>query len=681
MTGFRKLIATITPAVAVLATAGCAQQLNSQDAIGAGDPPVSCQPQYPTTEKGISSYYSVVMQLMNCQSKAVPLLVDLDLKAGSGTNLQSAGGVNAVGSGIQWDNGSGTPQAPATSVPAGDGQGGYGAMVGFTTVPYWNGKDGAAPGPYDAEQDPDNQNSLLPNFSGNWTVYSPSSMLQMSVYTSLPWPYTPDYVDSPPGALGTGVFLSRTQLGGGQIPIFTQSSGQGYGKSPADSSFVPSTCWDPLVLMNGADPDPAVPTATPQPSATDLGKPSDWSYLGFDSGPPPANWNFTAAGNDFAPVNQLFSAPVVMLNSADLSTDDGEYFKIPLRSTVNADRSTSAHYVKAYYRVMANQQCTGSTPNISDAVVIGGDLTGVNFAWLIAGDATFANSDLSGANLTGTSLFSSQGANLAFTDLSDSSGTPANLMGANFSGANLTGANLTNAQVDNMNLSGAKLLMTNLTGIDQSDWNQVMQANTEFCQTTVPGTSTPDNSDCDSLIRNQDIDWTKIDSAGCDPASCVFASVYNNSSVTLGQGFSQCLSGQARPDNGQQAPGFINPLDTAVLGWNLKAGQSPDTNNDVIDCGLTYANGANGKIQLRATSDGTTAKFAADGGFCVTGQNCLPKSADGKTPVVVDVSKSSTVTTGSFYNVVVCDASVATNGHCPTTAALPGLDPSLVKRK
>lgn len=83
----------------------------------------------------------------------------------------------------------------------------------------------------------------------------------------------------------------------------------------------------------------------------------------------------------------------------------------------------------------------------------------------------------------------------------------------------------------------------------------------------------------------------------------------------------------------------------------------------------------NGMQTLQANN---TMSFKADGGFCVTPGACLPMSADNKTPLVVNVNQDNTYPDGTFYNIVVCDASAAVKSVCPAKAALPGLDPSRV---
>ena len=679
-------IAGIALAVGMVASA-CSMANDSVASAPGRNPANDCQPTFPNKLQGVNSYYSVVVQLMNCQSKDIPMMIDYDLQAGMGMSMKNIGGADALGTSVLWDNGSGTAQGPAAVVPKGDGQTGFGKMVGFTTVPRWNGTRGASPGPYDATINT-KTNQADPNFSGSWTLYTPSSMLQLQVFTSLPWAYTPEYYNSDdpakhPGALGTGVMLTRTQEGGGQIPIFTESSRTGNSESPPDSAFVPGTCWDPLVLVNGADPNPAVPAMSPAPTPTDLYHPSDWSYVITQD---PNSWSATLAGNDYPPLSQAFAWPAVMLTNGWTATNGGldENSEIALRNDSNASQSTTPHYVQAYYRPMSDQSCSGSTSVIKDAVAIGADLSGINLSWANAGGAVFANSSLSGAKMVGTTFIGQQDTNLAFADLSDSSGTPTDLSGAVLQGANLTGANLSNAKVEKLNLNDAKLLMTNLSGISADDWAQIEQGGIQICYTILPGQTEPTDSNCSTLLKAQDTDWSDAGATQCAPGTCVFVSLYNNTTRTLAKGFSQCLAGEEHYIQGQAAPAFIAPLDTAKWGWEVKPGQDPDrlTNGiihtgNVIHCAQTYANGADGKIQVIAQSDGKQpADVTANEGACAVAGTCLPKSADGTTPVVVDVNKESKVN-GTYYDIIACEASAASkDGKCPVTAALPSLTPT-----
>lgn len=686
------IAAGLLAATALTVSACSAGVVDSQNSVG--DPqPVDCQPTYPSSEQGTSSYYSVVVQLMNCQSSPIPLSVDVDSKAGKGSNLSAVGGVNASGTSVIWDNGSGTAEGTPTTVPAGNGQGGFGGLVGLTTVPYWNGQAGDSSGPYDSRLS--KNNNLKPNFSGDWTIYGPSSMINLEVFTSLPWPYNPDYSQSSnpiqqPGSVATGTFLYRTQLGGGQIPIYTSSSSieNGYGSTPPDSSFVPGACWDPMVLKNGGNADSALPTPNPAPSPANLNVASDWSYQGSTTlgGTIPAvYWANTLAGNNFGQLAKSFNYPVVMLANGDVNTQGGlaTDSSVPLRSPANQTRSVTPHYVKAYYRVMSGISCSGSSAKLNHAVVIGGDLSGINMAKASIKDVTFANSDLSGADLD-SAVFGNS--NLAYTNLSG-----ANLYNTDLSGVNLTGANLSNlTHASYLSLANAQLLNTNLSGITPTQWQTMNLTGTQFCNTIEPGNTTPTNSDCNSLLRAQNTDWSNVtpgNSCVSNPSQtsdCIFVSLYNNTENTLGLGAASCSAGRTAQLNGSSAPAFVSPLDTARWSWEITPGQSADSSGNTISCDQTYANGANGKIQFRATSTGTSATLNADSGYCMSGGQCLPLSADGKTPVVVNVvpdTNRNSAGTGNYYNVVICDASQITpgtvsknfpQGQCPTTAALPG---------
>jgi hypothetical protein len=85
-------------AFAALATASAAQSgrkqrpLPDRGRLASSLPPTVCQPAWPTNLTGIASYYSVVVQLQNCQSGDIPLSLDLGPYEGQGTSLAGAGG-------------------------------------------------------------------------------------------------------------------------------------------------------------------------------------------------------------------------------------------------------------------------------------------------------------------------------------------------------------------------------------------------------------------------------------------------------------------------------------------------------------------------------------------------------------------------------------------------------------
>ena len=83
---------------------------------------------------------------------------------------------------------------------------------------------------------------------------------------------------------------------------------------------------------------------------------------------------------------------------------------------------------------------------ISNAIMLGADLSGAN---------------LRGANLRGANL---RGANLRGADLRGADLSGANLSGADLSGAGLRGADLSDADLSGANLSGANLSGADLSG-------------------------------------------------------------------------------------------------------------------------------------------------------------------------------------------------------------------------
>ena len=167
----------------------------------APDPPEVCQPTWPSSLSGISSYYSVVVQLQNCQAADIPLSLDIGPDEGTGTSLTGAGGVAATGAGLVWNAGTGTTSTTAvTAIPKGDGIGGVGSLVGFTTVPYWDGQLAASPGPYANTQSADDTQSCYSNSDGSmqsmrgtWALYLPSATFEFDLQAPMPFPYVPQY--------------------------------------------------------------------------------------------------------------------------------------------------------------------------------------------------------------------------------------------------------------------------------------------------------------------------------------------------------------------------------------------------------------------------------------------------------------------------------------------------------
>ena len=94
---------------------------------------------------------------------------------------------------------------------------------------------------------------------------------------------------------------------------------------------------------------------------------------------------------------------------------------------------------------------TGKRADLSDAILIGSNLS----------DAILSDAILSGSNLSDADL---SGANLSLANLRD-----ANLSGANLSGSNLSDADLSDADLSGANLSLANLGDANLSGANLRD--------------------------------------------------------------------------------------------------------------------------------------------------------------------------------------------------------------------
>ena len=141
---------------------------------------------------------------------------------------------------------------------------------------------------------------------------------------------------------------------------------------------------------------------------------------------------------------------------------------------------------------------------------------------------------------------------------------------------------------------------------------------------------------------------------------------------TLAQGLDWCVDGQfaERPD----PPAWIAPLVTGQLGFTpttLSSGSLSD-----IKCGITFANGAGGKIRVTADTTGGSVVTTVDSGTCFGADSdaCLPRQADGTGTGAVKVSSRQYTNNGAtFLDVILCEPTAFTNGACSAEAALPGL--------
>jgi hypothetical protein len=138
----------------------------------------------------------------------------------------------------------------------------------------------------------------------------------------------------------------------------------------------------------------------------------------------------------------------------------------------------------------------------------------------------------------------------------------------------------------------------------------------------------------------------------------------------LAQGLNWCVNGQfAAP----QVPTWIAPLQTAQFGL-----QPSGTTSTNIKCGITFANGADGKIRISADTSSGSVVATVDSGTCFAPTStanpnpCLPRSADGTSPVAFSTNQY-VKNNATFVDVIMCEPDAVTSNACPTTAALPGL--------
>ena len=359
----------------------------------------------------------------------------------------------------------------------------------------------------------------MQSMRGTWALYLPSATFEFDLQAPMPFPYVPQYYldGSPPdtpGALFTGLLVTRSRPGGLQDPIFTTSSPlQSYGQSPPSSSFVAGNCYDPVSLVNGANAGFA--TA------------SNWSFLGVDEND--KAFQFTPAANTFDPLTS-YAWPVLMLVTGFVDTEDGAVGEIALRDDINSATSTTPHYLQIAVRNIDGVDCSGSDNVFDIPVAIGADLGGINLASAQLPGAVLANSDLTGASLTQISLAAGTGdtdPDLSYANLSGTATTPTPAIGADFEAARLIGTNLRNMTLTRAGLKNTNLLLADLSGstVDQADFGGA-----SFCRTTMNDGSIR-NDDCATLLAPQ-APW-RVDTTGCDPLTCVYVSLYNNTTRTL----------------------------------------------------------------------------------------------------------------------------------------------------
>ena len=229
--------------------------------------------------------------------------------------------------------------------------------------------------------------------------------------------------------------------------------------------------------------------------------------------------------------------------------------------------------------------CSGSDNVFDIPVAIGADLGGINLASAQLPGAVLANSDLTGASLTQISLAAGTGdtdPDLSYANLSGTATTPTPAIGADFEAARLIGTNLRNMTLTRAGLKNTNLLLADLSGstVDQADFGGA-----SFCRTTMNDGSIR-NDDCATLLAPQ-APW-RVDTTGCDPLTCVYVSLYNNTTRTLARGLDWCVDGQFSQQ--PEPPTWIAPLVTGQFGLQTTPATPPPT--PTINCGVTFANGA-----------------------------------------------------------------------------------------
>lgn len=631
-----RAVAFVAATAAVALVASCATQADNQQRsaadAGAQAQANGCDPQFPDSSYSNTQYYSLFFQIRSCELHDMPLSLDTSADPANAKSFSSGVGSGLTGPAVVWNAGDGSTQTgPSATIPKGSGSG-YGALVGFMTLPAWDGYNPAPYGPCASSIQPDlGQAQLNPSnqcmatgssdpkaklvdvndFSGSWAIYLPTATITADVVNSIPFPYVPSYDESAdpkqsPGALATGLTVLRTMPGRGSLPLFDKGSTP-YSEgppsySPPSDSFIPSACLDNVVVKNGENTDPYDTT--------------DWSTK---LAPPDSpDWDVTVAtdlGGEL-PQNALF------LTTGWINTFAGEFSKIQLGDPVNQEIAQRPHYFKLYLHEFDGAKCNGTTKRIPASVVGGtGNKFDVSGATLLG--PLLVNSSFTSPNFTGT-IFSASGGDpsLAFTRLT-TQGTPVAMARAQLDDANLTGTAFGKTDMTGATLKGAKLFYADLSQVTGSP-NLV---DVQTCQTILPGQSKPTNNNCSALPSRKS--WGDVTLSDCKPSQCAFTSIYNNTTRTLTKGLTRCDAGSS--PGKFAAPQVINPLDTAQFGWTAatKAGSKGRLN-----CMITYSNGPWGKIRVLASNLSGQLKITVDSGACAAADAsaCLPKAAPAKLP-------------------------------------------------
>ncbi len=563
-------------------------------------------------------------------------------------------------------------------------------------------------------------------FSGTWVLYLPSETIVLDV---LPKPidqlvaaafnpfagYLPfkaSYAWSEPTPVAaTGVGVTRWQPGMlASVPTFTKPNSPG---DPGDGPrhYVPTTCADMVRLRDGSN--------VYNSGRSGVG-PVAWSspfsdpQMGYSQ---PLDAVFAVDAEDVY-TNPLGAggSPVLLFLAAYMEPQQQEIgYAIPLESTTppNSVMSQIAHTLQISIRNpgYAGDSCAPSTA--TSATVVGGmldsiDLSNGQFGTVGTTPAfsIIANSKMRNANFASTNLTS---AILAYDDTTGAQWGKAildqsTMIGIDMSGAASNVPNWQGSSLYGVNL-GKAILQANSDGVVggvqlckvTGGQKQYIYRNELITAPLLPGDA---DAACDTIEQKQQTvagSNAKTDMpSGCQPATCIYVSIYNNSHVTLSQGAFSCASGHPMSTGGNPNPStpplqstsesFVTPLETVQVSWATDVAKNDAT--AALDCELTLNNGADGKFRIAVQNNGGSdmsapVGFAIDSGTCFddSARGCYPPSyASSKTALVGSYPPLSAATftgsngaTATYVDVIICEPDQAVSGVCPATAALPGI--------
>ncbi len=614
---------------------------------------VGCAPSYPVAPTSDQQYFRLSMQLISCMPDEIPLSLEIGSPVGSGTPLSGANkagvsGSSLTGADFLWDAGDGNGETKPKSYIARGGPDGNsaGALVGVSTVPWW---DGYSPTP-NSDQGPcansdkmsDGTGTQLPgnicsiidgsgnsdasfaqqtDFKGTWAVYLPTATLEVAVVAEpINFPMVPQYgpIDNTtPGAVAVGLALVRRTPGGGISPIYTQGSipyGGGPSKSPPASAFNSTDCFDNLVVEDGANHQ--------------SNQPGNWSTKLVAGG---HAWFAATVVDSLQKIDDLYSSPTLFFPKGWLDTQGGAFTTVPLNNPTNTALAQKQHTFQAYLRYLNQVDCSGAESTIAVGM-IGGQAATSSFADSTLPNAVIANSTLAYVDFRGAKFEVNQKASttLGFTvfgsgyDSEAVAGTPSVMSGVDLANVDLTGARFPQVNFGEASLSGATLYYADLS---TATVDKTYRLGTLYCGTNMPVDPAADpnpnirNDDCNTMPGQ--IQWPPQKQRACTPADCAYVSVYNNTTRYLSQGIVNCAKGGKVPE--YPAPALIGSLETGQLGFGAKAGDAVAA----VDCSASYANGSSGKLQVRTSNnaDGTW-NISVDSGYCPARVSTDPQHYD-----------------------------------------------------